>query len=63
MWSVGEITRSTFLRDHVDRPSPKKNACEIFHDKAMLKFANPQLVWFIEQSVSSEVIFYSEVIR
>jgi hypothetical protein len=41
----------------------QKSACEIFHDVATLKFSNPQLVWFIEQSVSSEAIFYSEAIQ
>jgi hypothetical protein len=41
----------------------QKSACEIFHDEAIFKFSNPQLVWLIEQSVSSEVIFYSEVIQ
>jgi hypothetical protein len=41
----------------------QKSACEIFHDGATLSFSNPQLVWLIEQSVSSEVIFYSEVIQ
>jgi len=42
------------------RPPPEnfeKRACEIFHDGAISFFSNPQLVWLVEQSVSSEVIF------
>jgi F-type H+-transporting ATPase subunit a len=35
----------------------QKSACEIFHDEAISFFSNPQLVWLIEQSVSSEVVF------
>jgi hypothetical protein len=41
----------------------QKSACEIFHDEANFQFSNPQLVWLIEQLVSSEVIFYIEVIQ
>ena len=41
----------------------QKSACEIFHDEAVLKFSNPQLVWLIGQAVSSDVIFYSEAIQ
>jgi F-type H+-transporting ATPase subunit a len=37
----------------------QKSACEIFHDEASFQFSNPQLVWLIEQSVSSEAIFFT----
>jgi hypothetical protein len=41
----------------------KKSACEIFHDEAILKFSNPQLVWLIEQLVSSEANFFGFTVK